>query len=100
MHDYHTGGNGANGHAPSSSRDAEDEVVPHGSGEDDGASVPLVAQHRIDQGDTIFDGDEEESSVHQNGGSGASAKNELVPYAHRDLKPGCVEPNLSSDGNH
>jgi serine/threonine kinase 16 len=46
---------------------------------DNSASVPLVSRQGLDDGDVIFDG--EQDTVQD--GSG-----ELVPYAHRDLKPG------------
>ena len=46
----------------------------------DSASVPLVSRQDLDDGgDVIFDGDQD---TVQNGSG------ELVPYAHRDLKPG------------
>jgi serine/threonine kinase 16 len=67
---------------------------PEGDGEDGysygSASVPLMTRRRVEeQGDTVFDGDEElgriQEQAQQNGGV-----TELVPYAHRDLKPGCA----------
>jgi len=45
----------------------------------DTSSVPLVARRPFDNGDVIFDDDQDTA---QNG------LGELVPYAHRDLKPG------------
>ena len=45
----------------------------------DTASVPLVSRRPLDNGDVIFDHDQDAA---QNGSG------ELVPYAHRDLKPG------------
>ncbi|KAI3607417.1 nak protein kinase [Moniliophthora roreri] len=77
----------------------EDERFPQpeGDGEEgysygggaDGASVPLVTKHRVeDEGDVVFDGDEE-LPAH---GSGS----EVVPYAHRDIKPGNVM--IADDG--
>jgi len=47
----------------------------------DASSVPLVAKRRFDNGDVIFDDDQDTA---QNGSG------ELVPYAHRDLKPGNI----------
>lgn len=65
---------------PSSTRGARGE--PRARGDDkDGASVPLVSRDRQEDGDVVFDGDEE--IQHGEVGTG-----ELVPYAHRDLKPG------------
>ncbi|KAN0132981.1 Pkinase domain containing protein [Lactarius tabidus] len=72
----------------------ETEMFPHPEGDADGgysygpsphehnsASVPLVSRQGLDDGDVIFDGDQD--TVQD--GSG-----ELVPYAHRDLKPGNI----------
>jgi serine/threonine kinase 16 len=42
--------------------------------------VPLVTSEPLDEGDVIFEDDQDTA---QQSGSG-----ELVPYAHRDLKPG------------
>ena len=70
----------------------ETEMFPHPEGDAEGgysygpgsrslnsANVPLVSRQDPDDGDVIFDGDPD--TVQD--GSG-----ELVPYAHRDLKPG------------
>lgn len=76
--------------------DEDDEMFPHPEGDGDGgysyggpgdqaASVPLVTKQRLDEGDVVFDGDEE---LAQNGHTAGTG--EVVPYAHRDLKPGCV----------
>jgi serine/threonine kinase 16 len=53
----------------------------HGPRTIDAARVPLVARNapHLDDGDVIFDDDQDTA---QNGSG------ELVPYAHRDLKPG------------
>jgi serine/threonine kinase 16 len=68
-------------------------MLPEPEGDDEGGfsydnggsmGVPLVTKKRVAQGDVIFDGDQElaESQPSPEGGG------ELVPYAHRDLKPG------------
>jgi serine/threonine kinase 16 len=73
----------------------EDERFPQpeGDGEDGysygSASVPLVTRRRVEeQGDTVFDGDEELGRIQEQ--AQQTGATELVPYAHRDLKPGCV----------
>lgn len=53
---------------------------------DAGVTVPLVTKHRVDEGDVVFDGDQELDNTRQEGDS----EGELVPYAHRDIKPGYV----------
>lgn len=51
----------------------------------DGASVPLVTKHRTEEEhDVVFD--ENEDGEQQHDGPAL----EIVPYAHRDLKPGCA----------
>lgn len=56
---------------------------------DTSASVPLVSKRMIEQeGDAIFDGDEELPDRGMSNGSTDPSKTQLVPYAHRDLKPG------------
>jgi serine/threonine kinase 16 len=74
----------------------DDERFPHPEGDgDDGYSygsavnVPLVTKHRMEEeGDVIYDGDEELAQLEQNGKVDEAGRNELLPYAHRDLKPG------------
>jgi serine/threonine kinase 16 len=51
-----------------------------GASRPDASRVPLVSSQPHDDGDVIFD-DEQDATAQS--GSG-----ELVPYAHRDLKPG------------
>ena len=74
----------------------EDDLLPHpvGDGEggysyandDTGSSIPLVSKHAVeDDGDVIFDGDEEIG-----GQDAEDGELQVVPYAHRDLKPGYV----------
>ncbi|SRR6266404_5046637 len=101
MHTYRSG-------KPSSGPSSSSQTLPSGQGSDDGheendafpqpegdgedgysyapgarmpdaSSVPLVSRRPLDNGDVIFDGDQDTA---QNGSG------ELVPYAHRDLKPG------------
>ena len=61
--------------------DAEDgySYMP-GASKRDASRVPLVSSEPLDDGDVIFEDDQDTSA--QNGSG------ELVPYAHRDLKPG------------
>ena len=70
--------------------DDNDERFPQPEGDAeggysyDGASVPLVTKHRVEmEHDVVFDGDEE--LEHHDG-----PPLDVIPYAHRDLKPGCV----------
>lgn len=73
----------------------DDDMLPHpeGDGEegysygnDGGSSIPLVSKHAVEEeGDVIFEGDEDL------GGQGVEdGEMGVVPYAHRDLKPGHV----------
>ena len=72
----------------------DDERFPHPEGDGEGgysyesaANVPLVTKHRVDdEGDVIYDGDEELRQLERH--DAANEQAELVPYAHRDLKPG------------
>lgn len=89
-----------NGH----SDDEDDEMFPHPEGDSEGgysyhgpahsSAVPLVTKRRPqDEGETVYDGDEELARMQQDGraeGSAEGGQTEVVPYAHRDLKPGCV----------
>lgn len=79
--------------------DDENEMFPQPEGDgDDGysynnnaaASVPLVSNRMVEQGDVIFDGDEElaDHGIGNGNGDVDPSKTQLVPYAHRDLKPG------------
>ncbi len=74
--------------------DDEDERFPQAEGDAEGgysydgvsASVPLVTRHEVDdEPELVFDGDEEVEQARQEGSTLA-----VVPYAHRDLKPGSV----------
>jgi len=71
--------------------DDDDERFPQAEGDAeggysyDGPSVPLVTKYRVEEeGDVVFDGDEE-AEAHGEPGKPAL---EVMPYAHRDLKPG------------
>lgn len=73
--------------------DERNQMLPEPEGDDEGGfsydnngsmGVPLVTKNRMEQGDVIFDGDQELAD-HQPSPDGAG---EAVPYAHRDLKPG------------
>lgn len=75
----------------------DDERFPQPEGDGDGGysygsvNVPLVTKNRMeeDEDDVVFDGDEELNRLQQNVEAGiASGKTEVIPYAHRDLKPG------------
>jgi serine/threonine kinase 16 len=72
---------------PQAEGDAEGGYSYDGSGI--GSSVPLVTKHRAEEneldGDIVFDGDEELQQQQQ-----ANSTLAVVPYAHRDLKPGYV----------
>lgn len=89
-----------NGH----SDDEDDEMFPHPEGDSEGGysyhgppghsqSVPLVTKKAtVDDSENVFDGDDELANIQANGLSNGAAtgETELVPYAHRDLKPGYV----------
>jgi serine/threonine kinase 16 len=77
-----------------SDEEDEDERFPQPEGDADGgysydtASVPLVTRNQVEEeGEVVFDGDEEAAEI---AGSSSSGVGEIVPYAHRDLKPGLV----------
>jgi serine/threonine kinase 16 len=74
----------------------DDERFPHPEGDGEGGfsygsavNVPLVTTHRVEEEEVVvYDGDEELRQLEQNGTVNDTRETELVPYAHRDLKPG------------
>ena len=71
-----------------------DERFPQAEGDAEGgysydgpsSSTPLVMKHQAEEeGEVVFDGDEELENTQQ-----GNSTLEVVPYAHRDLKPGYV----------
>lgn len=70
----------------------QDERFPQPEGDVDGgysydaASMPLVTKSNVAEGHIVFDGDEE--AVETAGSSDRTDNAAIVPYAHRDLKPG------------
>lgn len=64
--------------------DADGGYSYHSNGDAQSASMPLMASDRDNE--PIFDGDEELARLQDS--EGRSGETELVPYAHRDLKPG------------
>ncbi|KAG6862521.1 hypothetical protein C0995_000069 [Termitomyces sp. Mi166 len=111
MHDYRarpgaaqpTQANGSSRRSqpvPQGRHSDDDERFPHPEGDGDGGfsydagvNVPLVTRHQVDEeAEAVFNGDEEPEQTHQE----SSGEGELVPYAHRDIKPGNVM--VSDDG--
>jgi len=107
LHDYHTAsGSQTRPHPPSrqsstshlndhhSDDEEGDGLLSHPEGNGDSSvNVPLVRKHRVDVDDDVF-GDDEVSKIPD--GNPEPGKNELVPYAHRDIKPGNVM--IADDG--
>lgn len=99
----HPGGSGNVPRPPSSQHTREDSVdedernqmLPEPEGDDEGGfsydnggskGVPLLTRKKVEQGDVIFEGDQELSDPQPP----STGEGELTPYAHRDLKPGYV----------
>lgn len=87
--------------SPEPQRNSDDEprdMFPQPEGDDEGGfsydgpvqsgpSVPLMSRRmREESNDVIFDGDQDLPDG--NGNGVATGETELVPYAHRDIKPG------------
>ncbi|KAI9000612.1 Pkinase-domain-containing protein [Trametes punicea] len=88
--------------------DEDDEMFPHPEGDAEGgysyhgpgnssAKVPLITKNRPHD-EMVFDGDEELDRIQREraNGNAEPGQTELVPYAHRDLKPGNI---MISDDN-
>jgi hypothetical protein len=51
------------------------------------AAEPLI-QSQLDDEDVVFDADEETQTDARGKGKARETVGELIPYAHRDIKPG------------
>lgn len=86
--------------SPEPQRKSDDEprdMFPQPEGDDEGGfsydgpgqsgpSVPLMSRRMQEESnDVIFDGDQD---LDEHGNGAANGETELVPYAHRDIKPG------------
>jgi serine/threonine kinase 16 len=87
----------ANKPKPSNDDDDNDERFPQPEGDAEGgysyastSQVPLMTRTM----EVVFDGDEEESRQNGDAQRGDDGKMELVPYAHRDLKPGFAPTHI------
>jgi len=78
-----------------SGRHSADERFPAPEGDSEGGysygpNVPLMTRQPVEGHDVLFDGDEEQAQDEPQASSDDAGNSELVPYAHRDIKPGYV----------
>ena len=84
-----------NGELQHDDDDHDDQMLPHPEGDGDGGysydgvSVPLISRRRVEtDGDVVFDGDAELEQLRAEQPLEHGSNTEIVPYAHRDIKPG------------
>ena len=80
---------------PQPEGDAEGGYSYHGGGMSTGSRAPLISHNgpgEDHEHEPLFDGDEELDRIQHEGTNGRAEPGQtiLVPYAHRDLKPGYV----------
>ncbi|KZT52201.1 other/NAK protein kinase [Calocera cornea HHB12733] len=88
-----------NGHDREGEGEEQDENEGQGFSYDTRDSVPLMIQRTVEDQDVVFDGDQElQNEAEANGrpaengenGDAAEGQGTIVPYAHRDIKPGNI----------